>query len=61
VNVDPVTHERHTAHTLNVVPAILTEKGHIMHTGALSDIAPTILSLLGLSTPKEMTGKKLID
>ncbi len=59
VNVDPETGERHTAHTLNVVPAILTEEGHTMHLGKLSDIAPTILTLLSLPIPAGMTGKTL--
>ena len=59
VNVDPVTGERHTAHTINVVPAILTEKGYTLHPGALSDIAPTILALYGLPVPKAMTGREL--
>jgi 2,3-bisphosphoglycerate-independent phosphoglycerate mutase len=61
VNIDPDTNERHTAHTLNVVPVILTEKGHILKNGVLSDIAPTVLSLFGISIPKSMTGKKLFD
>ncbi len=60
VNVDPKTGERHTAHTLNVVPAILTEEGHKLHKGTLADIAPTILSLYGLPIPDSMTGKKLV-
>ena len=59
INIDPITGERHTAHTLSVVPAILTEKDHTMLPGGLSDIAPTILTLYGLPIPKEMTGKKL--
>ncbi len=59
VNIDPTTGDRHTAHTLNVVPAILTETGHTMHPGSLADIAPTILSLYGLPIPAAMTGKKL--
>lgn len=59
MNVDQATGERHTAHTLNVVPLILTEKGHTLKNGVLSDIAPTILSLFGIEIPKSMTGKIL--
>ncbi len=59
MNIDQATGERHTAHTLSVVPAILTEKGHTMHEGTLADIAPTILDLYGISIPKSMTGKSL--
>lgn len=59
VNIDQETGERHTAHTLSVVPAILTEKGRAMHEGSLSDIAPTILSLMNLPVPSAMTGRKL--
>lgn len=61
VNIDPQTGERHTAHTLNVVPAILTEEGHTMHKGTLADIAPTILTLYGLDVPHTMTGKVLFS
>ena len=59
LNVDQLTGDKHTAHTLNIVPAILTETGHVMHSGSLADIAPTILSLYGLPIPAMMTGKKL--
>ena len=53
----------HTAHTLYVVPAILvngppTVAG--LHTGQLADVAPTILDLLGLPQPAEMTGRSLL-
>lgn len=59
VSVDPETGEKHTAHTVNVVPAILTEKGHTLHPGNLADIAPTILALYSLPVPNAMSGKKL--
>ena len=59
MNVDQATHEKHTAHTLNVVPAIVTEKGHSMHPGSLADIAPTVLTLYGVPVPGAMTGKNL--
>ena len=52
----------HTAHTSNRVPVVLAgmSDGIELHDGRLSDIAPTILGLLGLSQPPEMTGSTLI-
>lgn len=50
----------HTAHTSNLVPVIITKKDIKLDTGSLCDIAPTLLELLGLDKPKEMTGKSLI-
>lgn len=62
VNIDPVTGEKHTAHTINPVPAILVgEKNITLSKGTLADIAPTLLELLGLPKPKPMTGKSLIS
>ncbi len=59
MNIDPETGERHTAHTLNVVPAILTvESGTLAH-GSLADIAPTVLTVMGVPVPVEMTGRNL--
>ncbi|QVK18116.1 2,3-bisphosphoglycerate-independent phosphoglycerate mutase [Mycoplasmatota bacterium] len=50
-----------TAHTTNPVPLIITEKGiEIREGGNLGDIAPTMLEVLGVGQPKEMTGKSLI-
>ncbi len=53
----------HTAHTTNLVPVIYASKNTnktSIKSGKLADIAPTILSLLGLDIPKEMTGDVLI-
>src|SRR5690554_1765978 len=51
----------HTAHTTNLVPIIITDKNITLNNdGALCDIAPTMLKILGLDQPKEMTGKSLI-
>ena len=50
----------HTAHTTNLVPVVITKKGIKVNTGALCDVAPTMLDLLGVEQPKEMTGKSLI-
>ncbi len=51
-----------TAHTTNPVPFIIVskEKFELENTGALCDIAPTILQILGLNKPEEMTGKSMI-
>ena len=55
----------HTAHTLNPVPYIIIsdslDRTKRLPNGILADIAPTILDLLGLDKPKEMTGKSLLD
>jgi 2,3-bisphosphoglycerate-independent phosphoglycerate mutase len=54
----------HTAHTVNRVPLILVDPDHRqtdLQSGILADIAPTILNLLGLAVPSEMTGKNLIS
>jgi 2,3-bisphosphoglycerate-independent phosphoglycerate mutase len=60
VNIDPVTGEKHTSHTTNQVPAVLTDTELKIHDGTLADIAPTILKILGLTPPVSMTGKSLI-
>jgi 2,3-bisphosphoglycerate-independent phosphoglycerate mutase len=62
VMVDPVTGEPHTAHTVNPVPVILVggPAGATLHNGKLADLAPTLLQLMGLAQPPEMTGKTLI-
>ena len=62
--IDPVTGNPHTAHTVNPVPAILFNgpKNKYLHDGGrLSDVAPTILELMGLNQPLEMTGKSLLS
>ncbi|MCR5648774.1 MAG: 2,3-bisphosphoglycerate-independent phosphoglycerate mutase, partial [Oscillospiraceae bacterium] len=51
----------HTAHTTNPVPFIISGADVSLHNGRLADIAPTILDLLGLAKPAEMTGASLID
>ena len=59
---DEVTHQAHTAHTLNVVPLLYVgRKASISSGGALRDVAPTLLHMMGLPQPAEMTGKPLID
>jgi 2,3-bisphosphoglycerate-independent phosphoglycerate mutase len=50
----------HTAHTSNPVPLVLTDEAFTLDEGGeLSDLAPTILELLGIPVPEEMTGKPL--
>ncbi|NUB44836.1 2,3-bisphosphoglycerate-independent phosphoglycerate mutase [Fertoebacter nigrum] len=60
--VDPVTGGPHTAHTTNPVPVILTggPAGAQLRHGRLADLAPTLLALMGLPQPPEMTGESLI-
>jgi 2,3-bisphosphoglycerate-independent phosphoglycerate mutase len=50
-----------TSHTTNPVPFIITESNLKLHEGKLGDIAPTILDLMGIEKPKEMTGESLIE
>ena len=50
-----------TSHTTNKVPFIITNKSIKLEDGKLADIAPTMLYLLGLDIPKEMTGKCLVN
>jgi len=61
--VDPATGGPHTAHTTNPVPFIAITgndtKFALRSEGALQDISPTVLGLLGISQPKEMTGQDL--
>jgi 2,3-bisphosphoglycerate-independent phosphoglycerate mutase len=60
--VDPVTGGPHTAHTTNPVPVILVggPPGARLRDGRLCDLAPTLLALMGLPQPAEMTGESLI-
>jgi len=52
-----------TAHTTNLVPFIVLDKNVKLknHVGSLSDIAPTILKIMNINIPKEMTGDVLIN
>lgn len=62
VMIDPETGAPHTAHTLNPVPVALIggPKGCRLRDGRLADVAPTLLQLLGLPQPDEMSGRSLI-
>jgi 2,3-bisphosphoglycerate-independent phosphoglycerate mutase len=58
---DPTSDQAHTQHTTNLVPFIyIGRPANLVKTGALSDIAPTLLKMMGVVQPKEMTGKTLI-
>ena len=59
--LDPGTGQAHTAHTLNLVPLLyIGRKASMEARGALQDVAPTLLAMLGLPPPPEMTGHSLI-
>ncbi|WP_353893830.1 2,3-bisphosphoglycerate-independent phosphoglycerate mutase [Proteinivorax hydrogeniformans] len=59
--VDPRTKKPHTAHTSNPVPLTLAGFGDkSLKEGALCDIAPTVLELMGVEIPAEMTGESLV-
>jgi 2,3-bisphosphoglycerate-independent phosphoglycerate mutase len=59
--IDPATGGVHTAHTTNPVPlvAVGTTAASLRAGGSLRDVAPTVLGLLGIETPGEMTGRDL--
>ena len=61
--IDYKTGEPHTAHTTNLVPLVLvSEKETVkLKEGKLADLAPTILDLMGIEKPEEMTGESLIE
>ena len=52
----------HTAHTTNLVPLVVTDPGVTLRDGGeLSDLAPTILAMVGIPQPREMTGRSLVN
>jgi 2,3-bisphosphoglycerate-independent phosphoglycerate mutase len=61
---DRETNQPHTAHTTNPVPLILADPqkrfGALRDAGALENVAPTILQILGIEQPKEMTAESLL-
>ena len=60
--LDTVTRQAHTAHTLNRVPLLYVgRKAKATGGGALQDVAPTLLRMMGLPQPAEMTGKPLLE
>ncbi len=62
---DPVAGQAHTAHTTNPVPCLLVSgaerDGELRAGGALCDVAPTLLELMGVPVPGEMTGRSLLQ
>ena len=60
--IDYKTGEPHTAHTTNPVPLILVGKDDVkLKEGKLADLAPTMLELMGIEKPEEMTGNSIIE
>ena len=60
--LDTESHQPHTAHTLNLVPLLhIGRKAKVANGGALQDVAPTLLKMMGLPQPPEMTGKALLE
>jgi 2,3-bisphosphoglycerate-independent phosphoglycerate mutase len=60
--IDRVTHQAHTAHTLNPVPFLyIGRNATLKDQGALRDLAPSLLTMMGLPQPAEMTGHSLIQ
>src|SRR6202030_2120924 len=58
---DPDTGGPHTSHTTNPVPVLLSGGGKVsLASGRLADVAPTLLELMGLPQPGEMTGRSLL-
>lgn len=61
---DNTTDQAHTAHTTQPVPLVYIGQGHwrpISKTGSLIDVAPTVLTLLGITPPTDMTGRPLLE
>ncbi|MEM7057026.1 MAG: 2,3-bisphosphoglycerate-independent phosphoglycerate mutase [Pseudomonadota bacterium] len=65
VMIDPETGGPHTAHTTNLVPLVLVQSGDqaldcMLADGRLGDLAPTLLHLMDMDQPDEMTGRSLL-
>ena len=59
--IDYKTGEPHTAHTTNPVPLVLVGIDAKLKQGRLADLAPTMLDIMGIEKPEEMTGESLIE
>ena len=60
--IDPATGGPHTAHTTNPVPIVIVDSdrdGPLRSGGALRDVGPTVLAMLGVEKPPEMSGVDL--
>ncbi|MBU0743838.1 MAG: 2,3-bisphosphoglycerate-independent phosphoglycerate mutase [Gammaproteobacteria bacterium] len=60
--IDPITKDPYTAHTTNLVPFIYVGRKAVVtkDVGKLIDVAPTLLYLMGIKEPKEMTGESMV-
>jgi len=59
--IDSQTGGAHTAHTMHPVPLLLVgPRPYPVRNGILGDVAPTLLSLMGIQPPEEMTGRSLL-
>ena len=60
---DPASGQVHTAHTIGPVPLVYVgpRQVSLRDDGALSDVAPSLLALMGLPQPEEMTGHSLVE
>lgn len=60
--IDETTGQPHTAHTTNVVPLVYhgARPAHFVDSGALCDLAPTLLALMGIAQPPAMSGRSLL-
>ena len=61
--LDLKTGQAHTAHTINLVPLLMVgrRRATLAPTGALEDVSPTLLKMMGLPQPPEMTGEALVE
>ena len=61
--LDEVTRQAYTAHTTNLVPLlyISNRPAQLANAGALEDVSPTLLNIMGVKQPEDMTGKSLIQ
>jgi 2,3-bisphosphoglycerate-independent phosphoglycerate mutase len=60
--MDYINKQPHTQHTTNLVPMLYVGRpAHLAETGSLSDLAPTLLKMMGVAQPAEMTGHALIE
>ena len=59
--IDYTTGEPHTAHTTNIVPLVVVGKEIKLKEGRLADLIPTMLDIMGIEKPQEMTGESLLE
>ena len=59
--IDYTTGEPHTAHTTNIVPLVVVGKDVKLKEGRLADLIPTMLDIMEIEKPQEMTGESLLE